>query len=286
MNYLIIDDEQIILMGMEMTLRDVVGQDAVIYTASNPFTALEILKSNSIDIVFSDVDMPGMNGLKLAEEIQKINEEIEIVFATGYAHYSLDAWKTAAEAFVLKPVSEEDIRSVLSKIERKRRRKEKHSAKGDEGNGSDIISSSQAETLIDIKAMCFGNFEILYKDRPIHFARRKSKELIAYLIDRRGAMITTDEIRSILWEEEADTEEKKGYVRVLANDIRKSFDALGIESILINDQNRYSVDITRISCDYIDFMNGDEKAKRLFQDEYMVQYSWAEATLGRLLNMT
>lgn len=282
MNYLVIDDEQIILEGMKWSLKEVVGQDAVIYTASDPFTALEIIKSKKIDIVFSDVDMPGMNGLKLAEEINKLADDIDIIFATGYAHYSLDAWRTAAEAFVLKPVSEDDIRSVLSKIERKRRRQQKQESAVAE-NKPDTGAVYGGEK--DIVAMCFGNFELSYKGKPIHFARKKSKELLAYLIDRRGAMISTDEIRSILWEEEADTEEKKGYVRVLANDIRKAFDILGVESILVNDQNRYCVDVSRISCDYLDFMNGDEKAHRQFQDEYMVQYSWAEATLGRLLNM-
>lgn len=279
MNYLIIDDERIIVEGMEWSLREVVGQDAVIYTAEDPFTALDIIKNNDIDVIFSDVDMPELNGIELAEEIHKISEDVALVFATGHPHYSLDAWNTCAEAFVLKPVSEDDIRSILGKIERKRRRRQQ-----EENNISEATSMNNKNQK-DVVAMCFGNFELLYKDKPIHFARRKSKELLAYLIDRRGAMITTDEIRSILWEEEADTEEKKGYVRVLANDIRKSFEAIGIENILINDQNRYCIDTARISCDYFDFMNGDEKARRLFQDEYMVQYSWAESTLARLLNM-
>ena len=133
--------------------------------------------------------------------------------------------------------------------------------------------------------MCFGNFEITYRGKPIHFARKKSKEMLAYLIDRRGAMISTDEIRTILWEEDADTEEKKGYVRVLANDIRRGFEALDTENILINGQDCYSVDVSRISCDYFDFMEQKPTAMKAFQNEYMAQYSWAEATLGRLLQM-
>ena len=274
MNYLLVDDEPIILLGMEMSLREVVGKEPGIYTAEDSYAAIELAKAHPIDIMFTDVDMPGMNGLQLSEKIHEISEETDIIFVTGYAHYSLDAWKTAAQAFVLKPVGEDELRSVLMKVEheRMRRRPRTENATG---------QSPQK----DVTARCFGNFELSYRGRPIHFARKKSKEMLAYLIDRRGAMITTDEIRSILWEEDEDTDKKRGYVRVLANDIRKSFEALRMENILINDQNSYCVDVSKIACDYYDFLDGKENAKKIFQDEYMSQYSWAEATLGRLIHM-
>lgn len=213
--------------------------------------------------------------------MQEISEDTDLVFATGYAHYSLDAWKTAAHAFILKPVSEEDIRLVIDKILRKRQKMLQASQITAVRQGTEEPARTQG----DIEVMCFGNFEISYRGRPIHFARKKSKEMLAYLIDRRGAMISTNAIRAILWEEEADTQEKKGYIRVLANDIRKAFEVIGQQSILLNDQNRYCVDISRISCDYIDFVNGVPLAQRKFQQEYMSQYSWAESTLGRLMNM-
>jgi len=271
MNYLIVDDEEIILEGMADTLKNV-QKDAVIYTASDPMEAIEQMGKHKIDVVFSDVDMPGMNGLKLANQLNVINPDADIVFATGYAHYSLDAWKTVAKAFILKPVSEDDLRTVLDRIMENRKK---------------ISSSSREEKTnqeLPLKAVCFGNFEIFYEDKPVHFARKKSKEMVAYLIDRKGATIHTGEIRSALWEEEADTEEKKGYIRVLANDIRKSFEDIGVSDFLKNDMDCYSVDISQLSCDYLKFLEGDEKAIRSFSDEYMSQYPWAEMTLSTLLD--
>lgn len=279
MNYLIVDDEKIILEGMEWTLRDVVGEDAVIYTAMDPYSALDIIREHNVDIMFCDVDMPGMNGLKLADQVHEISGDVDIIFATGYAHYSLDAWSTTAQAFLLKPVGEQDVKKALDKVMENRRRRMPSQ------NTADKEYKKPEKKEKDIKVMCFGNFEISYQGKPIHFARKKSKEMLAYLIDRRGAMISTDEIRTILWEEDADTEEKKGYVRVLANDIRRGFEALDTESILINGQDCYSVDVSRISCDYFDFMEQNPVAVKAFQDEYMAQYSWAEATLGRLVQM-
>lgn len=275
MKYLLVDDEPIILEGMKMTVENVVSKDDVIFTANDPFEAIEIAKKEQIDVAFCDVDMPGMNGIKLAERIHEISEKTSIIFATGYAHYSLDAWHTAAEGFILKPVSEDEVKDVIKKV-----LSHKVIVRDDENVAKETSGQRQI-----IEARCFGNFELMYNNKPIHFARKRSKEMLAYLIDRKGSMVTTNEIRSILWEEEADSEEKSGYVRVLANDIRKAFDVIGVESILLNEKNNYSVDISRIHSDYFDFLEGDVKARRAFQGEYMTQYSWAEATLGRLLNM-
>lgn len=273
MNYLIVDDEAIILQGMEWSIRAVINSEDKIYTAQDPFAALDIAENNKIDIAFCDVDMPGMNGLLLAQKLHEISEDIEIIFATGYAHYSLDAWKTEAKAFILKPVGEDEVRSALSKLERQRRRSQQNV----EAAATPTVEKKKVE------AKCFGNFELLYNDKPIHFARKKSKEMLAYLIDRQGIIVSTDEIRCALWEEADDSEEKRGYIRILANDIRKSFDAIEIDNILINDMSGYFLDKSKIHCDYWDYLSGDKDAERLFRNEYMSQYSWAELTLGRLL---
>lgn len=281
MTYLLVDDENIILMGMQNALQKVIGTDGDIYTTQNPYEAIEIAKNHPIDIAFLDVDMPGMNGLKLSEELQKICPDMNFVFATGYAHYSLDAWRTSAKDFILKPVGENEIKRVLDKLT-KSKVLAQHALNKSGNAAKASMASSDAPML---KAMCFGNFELSVAGKPVHFTRKKSKEMMAYLIDRRGAMISTDEIRTILWEEDADTEEKKGYVRVLANDIKKSLELVGIDNCLINGQDCYSVDKNKVECDYWDFLEQKEEAIKLFQDEYMVQYSWGESTLARLLNM-
>ena len=194
MKYLIVDDERIISEGMARTLRSVVGTDAIIYTTNDPYDALDIIKHQKIDVMFCDVNMPGMDGLELVQRIQRITEDIDVIFATGHAHYSLDAWKTIAQAFVLKPVGEDEIREVLNKV--MKRRKVQTVTTSEPKIGMKVFEEEKRK---DIKAMCFGNFELFYKDRPIRFTRKKSKEMLAYLIDRRGAVITTEQIRTILW---------------------------------------------------------------------------------------
>lgn len=270
MNYLVVDDETIIVEGMVDTLNAFLKPGDKVLTANNPFDALEELTKCSIDVVITDVDMPGMNGLKLAAKISEISPNTDIIFSTGYAHYSLDAWKTVAKAFILKPATEEELKKAFDKLDVMKKR---------DGHGFDAGKKKA------IEAKCFGNFEIFYEGTPIHFARKKSKEMVAYLIDRKGAMISTGEIRAALWDEDADSDEKKGYIRVLANDIRNSLEDCGVENFLMNDMDCYAINKSLISCDYFDFLDGDKTARKSFAEEYMVQYSWAETTYSVLVDM-
>jgi hypothetical protein len=59
--------------------------------------------------------------------------------------------------------------------------------------------------------------------------------------------------------------------------------AVGADEALGSGPGIYSVDTTRISCDYYRLLDGDESAARAFRGEYMAQYSWAEETCGWLV---
>ena len=50
-----------------------------------------------------------------------------------------------------------------------------------------------------VKVQCFGNFEVFVGGRPLSFKRSKSKELLAYLVDRNGATCTNGEMLAVLW---------------------------------------------------------------------------------------
>lgn len=289
MKYVILDDEKIILRGMERTVREAVGKDAEIFTCNTVTEALKVVKEQKPYVLFSDIDMPTMNGLELSKEVHAVSPKTHIIYVTGHPTYSLSAWNTIAEGFLLKPVTVEDIQDILNKVKEHgvnlmeellppemQKLFSNPNAEGKAGNGK--------ENPVSIDIVCFGNFEIFYQKKPIHFTRKKSKEMFAYLVDRKGSAVSADELRAILWEEEEDCEEKKSYIRVLANDIRKTFDGLGEKEILINNQNSYQIDISRIHCDYYDYLNSDKKAEKKFMNEYMSQYSWAELTLGNLMD--
>lgn len=221
--------------------------------------ALEWVSSNSVDIAFLDISMRGMGGIVLAEKIQEIQPDCKIVFCTGYSEYALDAFKLHASGYLLKPVNAEMVQKEIDYLK----------------------GQKEKERLLTIK--CFGHFEAYYNRVPLVFRRPKSKELLAYLIDRNGSGVTTKGICAVLWEDNTDDVKNRNYLYQLLNDLKLTLREVGVEHILVKKGNMYSVDIDRIDCDYYGYLkNGNPP----FMGEYMSQYSWAEVTTAMLLRNT
>jgi DNA-binding LytR/AlgR family response regulator len=82
--------------------------------ASEPENFLETLKTNRPDLVFLDVDMDGMNGIELGEKIRELYENTILIYITGYEKYAFAAFQLRAFHYLLKPVTMEQFRQVLS----------------------------------------------------------------------------------------------------------------------------------------------------------------------------
>ena len=74
----------------------------------------------TFDVIFLDVLMPGINGLETAQMIRLADESVPIVFVTSADHYAAQGYDVDAVSYLLKPVNEQDIRKVLTKIEKRR----------------------------------------------------------------------------------------------------------------------------------------------------------------------
>ena len=133
-----------------------------------------------------------------------------------------------------------------------------------------------------IRVQTFGNFEVFCNGTPIHFRRSRTKELFAYLIDRRGAGSTMGELVSILWEGRPDSAGVRSQLRSLITDLRGAFRSVGESGVIIKQRDLIAVDPNRVDCDYYHFLAGDRAAVNAFRGEYMSNYSWAEITVGAL----
>lgn len=95
---LVVDDEQDV-MDLAAALFRNIGYE--VYTANSGPSALEILqRSKDISVLFSDVMMPGMNGLELAKQARKLRPDIKILLASGYPLPALKAQDRSIEEFV------------------------------------------------------------------------------------------------------------------------------------------------------------------------------------------
>jgi hypothetical protein len=133
-----------------------------------------------------------------------------------------------------------------------------------------------------IFARTFGHFDLFVDGLPVSFSNNKEKELMALLIDRNGGTLSSNEAINYLWEGEVITEQLSSKYRKLAMKLKNTLKKYGIEKILIVNHGIRSVDTSLIECDYYELLAGNKKYMNSFHNSYMVDYSWAEETLGTL----
>ena len=260
MQLLIVDDEQTAAADLKNVLLSIVP-DASIATADSANGAIAVCKKKEFDVVFLDIRMPGMDGLTLAKEIRAIRPMVNIVIVSAYPQYALDAFRLYASAYILKPAMKDEVQEVLSNL----RNPVKQETKG-------------------LYVKCFGNFEVFYDGEPVRFSRAKTKEMFAYLIDRRGASATNAELRAVLWDDDSsDSDKQRGYFAQITKDLRNKLKELGCEDIYEQSRDSYLIRPDRIECDYYLALEQDPAGVARFQGEYMSQYSWGEMRLASMM---
>ena len=191
--------------------------------------ALEYVKGNPVDIAFLDINMRGMGGLTLAEKILAVHPDCKVIFCTGYEEYAIPAFKLHASGYLMKPVSAEDVQNEINNIKGLRNR----------------------EKLLTVK--CFGNFEVYVKNEKLVFKRPKTKELFAFLVDRKGAGMTAKQICATLFSDDSDDAKNASYLRQLVLDLKNTLKSVGAESVLRHETPCYRVDTTLILRGYDSF---------------------------------
>lgn len=255
MNILAADDEELMLEALMDAIQKSVPE-GVVHGFSRIASLLEFAQNTSCEIAFLDIQMRGMNGLEVAKKLKEINPKINIVFVTGFNQYAMDAICMHASGYITKPVTKEKIDIEMENLRHPIATQTKHR----------------------IRVQCFGNFEAFADDHVMQFRYNKTLELFAYLVDRRGAMISGGELMAILWEDKPDSASMRSQLRNLISDLRSTLKQVGAENVLIKVRRNYAIDISEIDCDYYDFLNNRGDAKELYSGEYMAQYSWAEMT--------
>lgn len=114
-NVIMVDDSRVILTEGLAVLEEAMP-NATITGFIWPLEALEYAKMNQIALAVLDIELGTASGLDLCRELLKINPRTNVVFLTAYADYSLDAWKTKASGFLLKPLTLEDVKEQLKML--------------------------------------------------------------------------------------------------------------------------------------------------------------------------
>lgn len=248
MNIIAVDDEAIALKGLISSIQKVVPR-AKIFGFERGADALAFTEQNPCDVAFLDIQMSGINGLELARRLCEQKPKTNIVFVTGYREYTAEAFELLASGYIMKPVTVEDIKKQMENLRY-------------------FIQEDTKR----IKVQCFGNFEVYLDDEPVQFGFLKSKEMLAYLIDRKGALCSNNEIVAAIFEEDIS----ESYFRRIRLDLLSALP----NEIFTRQRGQMGLNISKISCDYYDYLEGKNKKAEIA--EYMHQFSWSEVTLSEL----
>lgn len=259
MKIIAVDDEKLALDTLVDSIEKAVP-DASITGFRKPEDALTYVRENDCEIAFLDIKMRGMTGLELAKRLKDIRGEINIIFVTGYSEYSLDAFRLYASDYLLKPATPDAVKQAMEHLRTP-------------------VKPIQTKR---VRFQCFGNFEVYVDNKPLIFGRAKSKELLAYLVDRMGASATMGELMAIMWDDGADTSSRQSNLRNLIADLKNVLSDVEVGNIILKSRNSIAVNCEMVDCDYYDFLRHIPYAVNAYRGEYMMQYSWAEITTAAL----
>jgi two-component system, response regulator YesN len=115
---LLVDDEAFSLRGMQKMVPWEQWNCTIAAVADSAVKALEIIDSTDIDIVFTDIKMPEMDGLQLIHEVRKKNSKIKFVIVSGYGEfdYAQKAIRYGVRNYLLKPVGVAEFEEVLLQL--------------------------------------------------------------------------------------------------------------------------------------------------------------------------
>lgn len=270
MYILAVDDERIMLKELTTELKQVFPGAEILgfqepQDAEN-WAAELAREGKELAYAFLDIRMRGVSGIELARRLKLLHPGTILIFCTAYTEYAFEAVKMYAKGYLMKPVSAEDIEKTLDEMVHDWRK-----------------SAEVQQESFWIKT--FGNFEVFVNGQPLTFEREKAKEMLAYLVDRAGASVTTEQLAVVLWEDRTYDRTLKNYVSTILGSLRKTLRQIGKEDILIKTRNHLSVIPEKIKCDAYDYEKGIPAAVNSFRGEYMVNYSWAEFKTGKYVAM-
>ena len=114
MDILICDDEPLAVERLSRLVSQL-GHD-VVATASHGRQAIDLAHQYEPDVILLDIQMPEMNGLACAQHLRQLDPMPAIVFCTAYDQHALDAFKSNAEGYLLKPVMQQELAQVLEHL--------------------------------------------------------------------------------------------------------------------------------------------------------------------------
>lgn len=190
---ILIDDEQLAVDFLERQLYKI-GQIDVIGKHLNPMVAKDKVLKADVDVIFLDINMPGINGLDLAGQILEEKPHVMIIFVTAYDHYAVDAFDINALDYIVKPIELDRLKRTINRI---------HLHK--QTYAEPPLTNSTLYVQL-CGALRIGKTKTDLQ--TVSWRTAKTQELFLYLLQHRGRLMRKSLLAELLW---GHFEEEKAY---------------------------------------------------------------------------
>ncbi|MBM7541246.1 response regulator [Amphibacillus cookii] len=234
MNVCIFDDESMAIDFLSHQLNKL--EDIKIrFTSTRPYLDDYTTALQDIDVVFLDIEMPEINGLALAEQLNEKHPHLHIVFVSVHKGYAVEAFELSALDYLLKPVKRDRLEKTIHRIKQQRyHRKELVNPK----KRLNVHMLGQLEFWLDEQDIT----------DTIQWRTNKSKEVFLFLLHHSGNVLSKDKIVDTIW---PDTAPEKGFANLYVNiyNIRKSLKHLDAFISIASTEDGYLLKLMKTSVD-------------------------------------
>jgi two-component system LytT family response regulator len=110
----IVDDEPAAITTLRLMIERYIPEITILKTTNRPQEALELITEFQPDLVFMDIQMPGMTGFDLLRQLNNI--DFGIIFTTAFDQYAIEAIRFSALDYLLKPIDAEELKSAVHRF--------------------------------------------------------------------------------------------------------------------------------------------------------------------------
>ena len=234
--------------------------DANLLCFGSSLPALAAARQHEIDIAVIDTALPELSGIDFGRYLQELYPSVNLIYLSSDRELGFEALRQHASGILPKPIVETELRRELDELRYPPAQK----------GGKRLF------------AQTFGNFELFVDGKPVTFKYTKTKEIVALLINNRGAQTTNGEIIASLWEDDGDPEKKGSYLSNLRQDLQNTFTKLKLSGVILKQRGSLAIATDRIECDLYDWLDKKQESKYQYLGDYMNQYSWPEVMHAQL----
>ena len=260
MKTILVENEPLIRQKLEKMLRGI-REVNVVGSFGDSEKALEYAEENIVEFALLNTELYPNDGLDLGRNLRKVRPGIVLIYITKNTDRLVDVLKMKADYCIMVPYGREDIEDAVERAK--------------------LLIKRQKKC---VTVRMFGRFDVFVDGRLLYFKNAKSKELLALCMDRCGGSVSMEEAVDKLWPERVYDEKVKRLYRKAVMNLQGALKEKGITELFQTKRGSCHISSDEVECDYFTYLVESEKNSRMFQGEYLFDYSWGEETLANLMN--